>query len=216
MAGRAGGYAEIIKERVTTQEMMERVGVHVDRRGMAVCPFHGDSDASLKVYLDPRRGWHCYGCHAGGDVIDFAMRWYGIGFREAVSRINEEFALGLPIGEPMTVAQQRAVREEIERARQERQALQRREHEAENAYWAAYDAWLDNERTLQENAPSGLSEPNAAWCVAIVRRDELEETLKDAEERWRLRREERYGNGGRAAEDPQQRRGDGGHRGVYA
>ena len=205
MAGRAGGYAEIIKERVTTLDMMAHAGIQADRRGMAVCPFHGDRDASLKVYRDPRRGWHCYGCHAGGDVIDFAMRLYGVGFREAVSRINEEFALGLPLGEPMTGAQRRAMREEIERAKQARQALQRREHEAENAYWAAYDAWLSNERIMQENAPSGLSEPNAAYCEAIIRRDELEEALKDAEERWRMRREERYGSGGRAEEDTKQR-----------
>ena len=205
MAGRAGGYAEIIKERVTTLDMMAHAGIQADRRGMAVCPFHGDRDASLKVYRDPRRGWHCYGCHAGGDVIDFAMRLYGVGFREAVSRINEEFALGLPIGEPMTGAQRRAMREEIERAKQARQALQRREHEAENAYWSAYDAWLSNERVMQENAPRGLSEPNAAYCEAIIRRDELEEALKDAEERWRIRREERYGSGGRAEEDTKQR-----------
>lgn len=205
MGRRQEGYTEIIKERVTTQEMMERVGVHVDRRGMAVCPFHGDSDASLKVYLDPRRGWHCYGCHAGGDVIDFAMRWYGLGFKDAVARINGEFALGLPLGEPMTGAQKRAMREEIERAKQARLALQRREHEAENAYWAAYDAWLVNEHNLQANAPSGTEEPNAAWCEAIIRRDELEEALKDAEERWRIRREERYGSGGRAEEDTKQR-----------
>ena len=205
MAGRAGGYAEIIKERVTTLDMMAHAGIQADRHGMAVCPFHGDRDASLKVYRDPRRGWHCYGCHAGGDVIDFAMRLYGVGFREAVSRINEEFALGLPIGEPMTGAQRRAMREEIERAKQARQALQRREHEAENAYWSAYDAWLSNERVMQENAPSGLSEPNAAYCEAIIRRDELEEALKDAEERWRIRREERYGSGGRAAQDTKQR-----------
>lgn len=205
MGRRQEGFAEIIKERVTTLEMMERVGVQVDRRGMAVCPFHGDRDASLKVYRDPRRGWHCYGCHAGGDVIDFAMRLYGVGFMEAVSRINEEFALGLPIGETMTGAQRRAMREEIERAKQARLVLQRREHEAENAYWAAYDAWLINERVMQENAPSGLSEPNAAYCEAIIRRDELEEALKDAEERWRIRREERYGSGGRAEEDTKQR-----------
>ena len=205
MAGRTRGYVEIIKERVTTLDMMAHAGIQADRRGMAVCPFHGDRDASLKVYRDPRRGWHCYGCHAGGDVIDFAMRLYDIGFREAVSRINEEFALGLPIGEPMTGAQRRAMREEIERAKQARQALQRREHEAENAYWSAYDAWLSNERVMQENAPRGLSEPNAAYCEAIIRRDELEEALKDAEERWRIRREERYGSGGRAAQDTKQR-----------
>lgn len=205
MAGRTGGYAEIIKERVTTLDMMAHAGIQADRRGMAVCPFHGDRDASLKVYRDPRRGWHCYGCHAGGDVIDFAMRLYGVGFKDAVSRINEEFSLGLPLGEPMTGAQRRAMREEIERAKQARQALQRREHEAENAYWSAYDAWLSNERVMQENAPSGLSEPNAAWCESIIRRDELEEALKDAEERWRIRREERYGSGGRAEEDSKQR-----------
>ena len=205
MAGRAGGYAEIIKERVTTLDMMAHAGLQADRRGMAVCPFHGDRDASLKVYRDPRRGWHCYGCHAGGDVIDFAMRLYGVGFMEAVSRINEEFALGLPIGEPMTGAQRRAMREEIERAQQARRALQRREHEAENAYWSAYDSWLSNERVMQENAPSGLTEPNAAYCEAIIRRDELEEALKDAEERWRMRREERYESGGRAAQDSKQR-----------
>ena len=160
MAGRAGGYAEIIKERVTTLDMMERVGVHVDRRGMAVCPFHGDSDASLKVYRDPRRGWHCYGCHAGGDVVDFAMRWYGIGFREAVSRINEEFALGLPIGEPMTVAQRRAVRDEIERARQERQALQRR-----TAEWYFLKGTIQQRRGWLESAAESFrraaeDEPN--------------------------------------------------------
>ena len=97
------------------------------------------------------------------------------------------------------------MREEIERAKQARQALQRREHEAENAYGSAYDAWLSNERVMQENAPSGLSEPNAAYCEAIIRRDELEEALKDAEERWRIRREERYGSGGRAEEDTKQR-----------
>ena len=213
MAGRTGGFAALIKERVTTREMMERVGLQVDRRGMAVCPFHGDSDASLKIYRDPRRGWHCYGCHAGGDVIDFAMRWYDLSFNDAVSRINEDFTLGLPIGEPMTGTQRRAVREEIQRAQQERMALQRRAAEAESAYWAAYDAWLGNERTLQENAPSGMSAPNEAWCEAVVRRSELEEALEDAEERWRDAREERYrhGSGGRAAEDPQQRRGDGRH-----
>ena len=55
MGRRPAGYAEIIKERVTSREMMDRVGVQVDRRGMAVCPFHGDNDASLKVYRDPRR-----------------------------------------------------------------------------------------------------------------------------------------------------------------
>ena len=90
-------YAAIIKERVSAREMLESVGIHVNQRGMAKCPFHADKDASLKVYSDARRGWHCYGCNIGGDATDFAMMWYGISFKEALSRLNESFNIGLPI-----------------------------------------------------------------------------------------------------------------------
>ena len=35
------------------------------------CPFHhGDRDPSLIIY-PPGRGWHCFGCHRGGDAVAF-------------------------------------------------------------------------------------------------------------------------------------------------
>ena len=39
---------------------------------MACCPFHNDKTPSMK--LDQR--YHCFGCGADGDVIDFAAALY--------------------------------------------------------------------------------------------------------------------------------------------
>ena len=56
-----------IKQTVTTRQAAERYGLSVNRSGMARCPFHEDHNPSMKV--DDR--FYCFGCHQGGDVIDF-------------------------------------------------------------------------------------------------------------------------------------------------
>lgn len=35
-----------------------------------ICPFHGDTDASLQIYKDTN-SWFCFGCRKGGDAIKF-------------------------------------------------------------------------------------------------------------------------------------------------
>ena len=59
---------EAVKQSVTTRQAAEHYGIHVGRNGMACCPFHHDKTPSMK--LDRR--YHCFGCGADGDVIDFA------------------------------------------------------------------------------------------------------------------------------------------------
>lgn len=41
---------------------------------MACCPFHDDKHPSMKV----DRRFHCFGCQADGDVIDFTARLFGL------------------------------------------------------------------------------------------------------------------------------------------
>lgn len=48
-----------------------------------VCPFHGDTRPSLVVY-PATQSYYCFGCGAGGDVIDFVARRNKVGFKEAV------------------------------------------------------------------------------------------------------------------------------------
>ena len=54
-------------------------GVELTQRGqgfMGYCPFHEDSTASLSVGGIPER-FHCFGCGAGGDVIEHVARFTG-------------------------------------------------------------------------------------------------------------------------------------------
>ena len=52
----------------------------------ACCPFHDERSPSFTIYPGAR-GWrfHCHGCGAGGDGIDFKMRLQGVSLREATA-----------------------------------------------------------------------------------------------------------------------------------
>ena len=56
---------------------------------MACCPFHNDKTPSMK--LDRR--YHCFGCGADGDVIDFAAALYGLRKKEAAVQLAQDFGL---------------------------------------------------------------------------------------------------------------------------
>lgn len=80
---------EAVKQSVTTRQAAEFYGIWVSRSGMAVCPFHNDKNPSMKV--DKR--FHCFGCGADGDVIDFAALLHGIRKYEAAVKLAEDFGI---------------------------------------------------------------------------------------------------------------------------
>jgi len=58
----------------------------------ALCPFHQEKDPSF--YVSPDKGvWHCFGCSAGGDVIDFVQRIEGLTFTEAVAKLARQLGI---------------------------------------------------------------------------------------------------------------------------
>jgi len=78
-----------LKRNVRILDVLARYGIEPQRQGarhMALCPFHDDHNPSLSV--DPVKNvWHCFGCGAGGSVIDFVMKKDGLTFREATDRL---------------------------------------------------------------------------------------------------------------------------------
>ena len=91
---------ELIRASVPAKEVARRYGLEPNRAGFARCPFHGgDNTPSLKLY-DGARGWHCFGCGAGGDVVDLVGRLFHLGPKEAAERINADFCLGLVMERP--------------------------------------------------------------------------------------------------------------------
>jgi DNA primase len=98
-------YSDEIKSRLTAREVFEFYGFNVNRAGFVCCPLHGEKTPSLKVYPGDR-GWHCFGCHAGGDVLDFVQLYFGLNLPAACEKLNDDFNLGLPIGKPLSRQEQ--------------------------------------------------------------------------------------------------------------
>ncbi len=94
-------------------DALEVVGdqVHLSQRGrrwIGLCPFHEEKTPSFSV--DPERGlYYCFGCHAGGDVIDFVMRAQKLSFPEAVGQLARRFGVALPERDPASAARRDAV-----------------------------------------------------------------------------------------------------------
>lgn len=128
--------ANEIKQRLNSRDVLNYYGIETNSKGFAVCPFHNEKTASFKVY-DGDRGYYCFGCGESGDVIDFVQKLFNIPFNEALQKLNQDFGLGLPIGEKLTYRKRlemskraydfkknkEAEKQELERLKQEREKL---------------------------------------------------------------------------------------------
>lgn len=182
-------YSYEIRTRLTAREVLEFYGFEVDRAGFCHCPFHqGDRNGSLKVY-DGLKGWHCFGCGAGTSVIDFVMKYFGLSFFDAEKKLNEDFRLGLPIGDRLSDkewsdAQRKAA--ERKRIQEERN---RQHDKLLTDYHSALDLWIWLDRTIRENAPispqDGFCESYAfavSWIDAVgAELDEATDRLREFE-----------------------------------
>ena len=60
-----------------------------------LCPFHSEKTPSFHV--DPEKGFfHCFGCHAGGDVFKFLELHEKVAFPDAVRMLAQKFGVALP------------------------------------------------------------------------------------------------------------------------
>ena len=108
---------EAVKQSVSTREAAEFYGIKVSRTGMACCPFHDDKNPSMKV--DQR--FHCFGCGADGDVIDFTAKLFNLSPKEAAEKLAQDFGL---IYDSQAPPRRRYVRQKTE-AQQFREDRQR-------------------------------------------------------------------------------------------
>ncbi len=57
-----------------------------------LCPFHSEKTASFSVSED-KKLFYCFGCHAGGNVIDFIMQKEGLSFPDAVRSLAQRYGI---------------------------------------------------------------------------------------------------------------------------
>ena len=63
-----------------------------------LCPFHGEKTPSFHVHGD-KQFFHCFGCGASGDVIEFVKRSDGLAFPDAVRQLAARAGLAVPEAE---------------------------------------------------------------------------------------------------------------------
>ena len=98
---RKADIAAVVRQTVALRRQGQRL--------VGLCPFHSEKTPSFSV--SPERGlFYCFGCHAGGDVIDFVMKRDGLTFPDAVALLAEEFAVEVGEEEATPEAAQRQER----------------------------------------------------------------------------------------------------------
>ena len=151
-------YAEKIKSMVSMPEIMEHYGFSLNRSGFCKCPFHSERSASFKAYPG-QRGYYCFGCGAHGSVIDFVMRFFGISFGDSIKKINEDFSLGLPIGEKLDRRKKLEINRQAFMRKRAVEAEKSERERLENAYWTAFDEWKRLDTNKIRYAPETPVEP---------------------------------------------------------
>lgn len=80
----------LLKARHPLGDTVEAAGVALRGRGrfrQGVCPFHDEAEGSFTVYADSEK-FYCFGCGAGGDVLDFVRRVENLSLPEAIARLD--------------------------------------------------------------------------------------------------------------------------------
>ncbi len=62
---------------------------------VGLCPFHNEKTGSFTVYRNTN-SYYCFGCGAGGDVINFVMRIENLDYIEAVRSLADRAGLQMP------------------------------------------------------------------------------------------------------------------------
>lgn len=85
---------DAVKEAVSMPAVARLYGFEVNRGGYIACPFHNERTPSCRLYAD---GYHCFGCGAHGDAVDFVARIFGLSQIEAARKLNDDLRLGLSL-----------------------------------------------------------------------------------------------------------------------
>ena len=84
---------ERLKAEVSLARLIESQGLTLTSQGKDLacrCPWHEGDDTPSCIVSPKTNLWHCFGCNAGGSVIDWVMRTHKVSFRHACELLAKE------------------------------------------------------------------------------------------------------------------------------
>ena len=94
--------------RSTVDELLQRINI-IDivsryvklRKGgkdfIGLCPFHNEKTPSFTVSIE-KQIYYCFGCHEGGNAINFVMKYENMSFQEALESLAREYGIEIKKG----------------------------------------------------------------------------------------------------------------------
>ncbi len=123
-----------IKEALQIADIATSYGVVLKRNNQALCPFHNEKTPSFTIF-PKTNSFKCFGCGAGGSVIDFVMQMYRTDALQAARKLDIDFNLGLFDHKP--------TKEEIHQ-----QAEKKEQHQADKGLETAFEGFIDKAYNL--------------------------------------------------------------------
>ena len=161
--------SERIKAALDIDRVVSFYGYEPNRQGFVSCPFHSERTASLKIY-PKSNSFYCFGCGAGGDVIDFVRLLYGLDFGQACLRLESDFGL---------VGGQSAASPELSERAKKRNA-----EKAE--YKALKERFVRYRQIIRDSKPKAQGESLSPEVnEAIKELPHVEYRLRELEEKWK-------------------------------
>lgn len=119
-------YDTIISDIKAHTDIVEIVGetVNLSLKGnnyWGLCPFHQEKTASFSVSRERQR-FHCFGCQASGDVLDFIRLRDGVDFKTAKALLAER--AGIP-AQNLTVQQRKQIQADKCRKSREKEIVKK-------------------------------------------------------------------------------------------
>lgn len=161
---------EEIRQQVKMSELVERLtGAKLNKCKM-LCPFHTEKTPSF-IISDEKGVFYCQGCGTGGDIFEFVQLYNGVGFKDAVLFVDNEFSLGFADTKPSykqyLQAKMRANKRIEERARKEKKQLE-------------YDDIALDYRICTKALIPGILEPfSDIWCYYINQKTYLDHLIEE-------------------------------------
>ena len=87
----------------TVEDLLARINIidiisqHVKLRRtgknfLGLCPFHKEKTPSFTVSLE-KQIYYCFGCHEGGNAINFLMKYENLTFQEALENLGKQYGV---------------------------------------------------------------------------------------------------------------------------
>ena len=172
-------YADEIKSRLTMQQVLDYYGIERNRANRIRCVLHNGQDFNCGIkdhYI------HCFVCGQSADVIKFVQVYFCLDFQSAISKLNDDFRLGLPIGKKIDRRTQLEMNKAAFERKRKIEAEKKRREQIENAYWTAFDEWKRLDDNRRNYAPKSPTEPlHPLFVEALKNIDGAEYNLSCAE-----------------------------------